>query len=96
MSDQIKTVLAETLIEGLDEIIDNATEAAKSELTAIAKDVVEAAIAGDTDTINELADQVLLVGELQRVVAVGIARDKMQIVIRTAFNFAVKDAIAAI
>lgn len=95
-TDQLKNALRSVLQDGLEQIVDQVTDAARDQLAEIARDAAEAAVAGDSDTVKELGTQVLGVGEVSRLLALEVAREKFKVIVDTALDFAVKVAIALI
>jgi hypothetical protein len=94
--DALRGTVEETLVEGFEEILGNVTDDLKTEVAAIALDAAEAAAAGDTATLEELATQSLLVGEINRLLAEAVAREKAQTLISTVFKHAMKVALIAL
>lgn len=92
----LQGTIEETLIEGFEEILGNVTDDLKSEIVAIALDSAEAAAAGDVATLKELATQSLVVGEINRLLANAVAREKAQVLVSTVFKHAMKVAIIAL
>jgi hypothetical protein len=95
-ADAISKAVQEVIEEGIDEMDSEVKEKVQAELRTIAEQAATAALEGDIATLEILAGQVLLVGEIARITADTIARDKAKKVIDTAFMTAMKIAIAAI
>ena len=87
-TDKIQSAIEETLLEGFGEILGQVTDALKGEIAEIAMDSAEAAAAGDVATLEELATQALVVGEINRLLAVAVAREKAKALLATVFKFA--------
>ncbi len=84
----LQGAIEETLLDGFTEILGNVTDDLKTEITQIALDSAEAAAAGDEATLKELATQSLVVGEINRLLANAVAREKAKTLLATVFKFA--------
>ena len=92
----LQSTVEETLVEGFEEILGSVTDDLKTEVAAIALDAAEAAAAGDVATLAELATQSLVVGEINRLLAAAVAREKAQVLVSTVFKHAMKVALIAL
>ncbi len=92
----LQGTIEETLVEGFEEILGSVTDDLKTEVAAIALDAAEAAAAGDVATLAELATQSLVVGEINRLLAAAVAREKAATLVSTVFKHAMKVALIAL
>jgi len=95
-TDTIADAIKEVIEEGIDEMTSEVKDKVQNELRTLAHQAATAAMEGDTDTLEVLAGQVLLVGEIARITGDTIAREKARKVIETAFATAMKIAVASL
>lgn len=93
---ELQATIEDVLVDGFGEILDNVTDDLATEIVAIAADSAEAAAAGDVATLEELATQMLLVGEVNRLLAEAVAREKAAVLLSTVFKFATRAALVAL
>jgi hypothetical protein len=95
-ADIIANAVKEVIEEGIDEMTTDVRDAIQDDLRTLTQQAAQAALEGDADSLEMIAGQVLLVGEIARITADSIAKDKAKKVIDTAFNTAMKIAIASL
>lgn len=90
--DRLKNDVAEALSDGIQDLVEGAKDDVKRFAQEIAKDLLDAKLAGDHEGVEQLLDQLLVLAEINRV----RAENHVWVVVRRIAKVAIQAAVAGV